>query len=219
MSGTLVEGPNHKQLNNQLDPFCYTPHTTPTTVIEPPMPDPRRANQKIDHTKFGQWLKENPQFTAHEARRGGSFEEPSHPSPLSPLLSDHHHTSDPPDPPPKSGFKFSLATNLKRLSSLSRTSISSKSVGSVGRSSFETRPPSPLSYPYFSNSRSNTQKTISMNPAALFCREVDGQNTTLQRCIIYANKINELHLYDCGLSDWLIQMTDRSWSLSILFLS
>ncbi len=208
MSTSPVEGLTRKGPNTRAVTPLNTQYMTPTTVVEPPTPEPPQADQKIDHTKFDLWLKENPQFTTYETRRGRSLEEPSG-RPLSPLTD--HHTGDPPDPPPKSGFKFSLATNLKRLSSLSRTS--SKSARSAGRSSHETRSPSPLSYPYPPNSGSNFPKTISMNPAALFCHEVDGQNTTMQRCIIYANKINELYLYDCGLSDWVKQMTDRSWSL------
>jgi hypothetical protein len=217
VEGLTRRGPNaHAETPLTLN----TQYMTPTTVVEPPTPEPPQANQKIDHTKFDLWLNENPQFTTYETRRGRSLEEPGHPShgrPLSPLTG--HHTGDPPDPPPKSGFKFSLTSNLKRLSSLSRTSISSKSVGSAGRSSHETRSPSPLSYPYPPNSGSNFPKTISMNPAALFCHEVDGQNTTMQRCIIYANKINELYLYDCGLSDWVKQMTDRSWSPFQIFMN
>jgi len=207
-----VEGLSRKGPNAQAEtPLTLnTQYMTPTTVVEPPTPEPPRADQKLDHTKFDLWLNENPQFTTYETRRGRSLEEPGHPScgrPLSPLTG--HHTGDPPDPPPKTGFKFSLASNLKRLSSLSRTSISSKSVGSAGRSSHETRSPSPLSYPYPQNSGSNLPKTISMNPAALYCHEVDGQTTTMQRCVIYANKINELYLYDCGLYDWVKNMTDR----------
>lgn len=177
----------------------------PTPTVEPPTPQDSSPH-KIDHSKFDQWLNQNPQL-----QRGASLDEPrrrSHARSHSPSSTDHHHhhtiSVEPPEAP--KGFKHSLATNLKRISSISRrTSLSSKS-----RSSQETRrTPSP-SHHFHQKQRPRFQKTISMNPAALFCHEVDGQNTTLQRCMIYANKINELYIHDCGLSVWVTQMKEHS---------
>ena len=41
------------------------------------------------------------------------------------------------------------------------------------------------------------------------CRDVVSQKTSLERAQGYARKINELAMYDCGLSDWLIAVKER----------
>ena len=190
----------------------------PTPTVEPPTPQDSSPH-KMDHSKFDQWLNQNPQFETQQ--RGASLDEPHRRSSHSPLSADHHHHHhhhhtlpvEPPEAP--KGFKHNLATNLKRFSSLSRgPSLSSKS-----RSSQETRrSPSPRSHYFNPKPRPQFQKVVSMNPAALFCHEVDGQNTTLQRCMIYANKINELYMYDCGLSVWVTQMKEHSMFLRFLYI-
>lgn len=180
----------------------------PTPIAKPPSSEhAQKINDasppKVDHTRFDKWLKENPQFAT---RRGASLDE----SLRSPASVDHL-TVEPPETPLK-GLRRSLTTKVRRLSRAA--SLSSKSGAS--RSSQETRysqrTPSPLSnYQARASPLNSHRRVISMNPAALFCHEIGGQTTTLQRCSIYANKINELSMYDCGLSDWIVQMKDQSW--------
>ncbi|KAF8974654.1 hypothetical protein BDZ97DRAFT_1935452 [Flammula alnicola] len=183
------------------------------TVVEPPPRSNTLPQDKIDHSKFDHWLKENPHLARpfEDARRSSSLDEPRRESferPLSPLSADH--TGEAPSPPPKS-FRNSLATNLKRFSALPRTpSLSSRSGRrSSGSTRYSSRTPSPSfnlsSHPPF-------QKIKSTNPAALFCHEVYSQNTTMQRCVIYAAKINELYIHDCGLSEWVVETKSRSQS-------
>jgi hypothetical protein len=112
-----------------------------------------------------------------------------------------------PSPPPKS-LRNSLTTNLKRFSSLPRTpSLSSKSNRrSSSGTSYSSRTPSPSIHLVLQPHR---PKIRSRDPAALFCHEVSSQRTPMERCVIYATKINELYLYDCGLSDWVVEMKNR----------
>jgi hypothetical protein len=166
---------------------------------------------EINHHKFSQWLKSNPEFS--QPLKAGSVDE-SHLYKQklieSPEPSDSGGGSDAPSPPPKS-FRNSLTMNLKRLS-LSRTaSLSSKSARSHRWSGGNTHHSSRTSSP--SIHRVSPPPLVprirSTNPAALFCHEVHSQRTTSERCLIYATKINELHLYDCGLSEWVVNMKSR----------
>ncbi|KAF8165039.1 hypothetical protein B0H34DRAFT_793474 [Crassisporium funariophilum] len=165
---------------------------------------------EVDHQKFSQWLQTNPDFSLPlEPKRGVSIDE--HKRNLSPERAhsplSENLTGTAPSPPPKS-FRNSLTTNLKRFSSLPRTpSLSSRSDRrSSAGTRYSSRTPSPSLHPV---SPPPIQKIRSSNPAALFCHEVHSQRTTSERCIIYASKINELYLYDCGLSEWVVSMKDR----------
>ena len=40
-------------------------------------------------------------------------------------------------------------------------------------------------------------------------KDVLAKKTSLERAIGYANKINELYMYDCGLGDWVVSMKDK----------
>jgi hypothetical protein len=40
-------------------------------------------------------------------------------------------------------------------------------------------------------------------------RDVLAKKTAAERAIGYANKINELALYDCGLGDWVTTVKER----------
>jgi hypothetical protein len=180
-----------------------------------------RTVTEINHHKFSQWLKSNPELTQPlgNKRKSGSVDEShsyKHRLPESPEPSDSGGASDAPSPPPKS-FRNSLTVNLKRLSLPRTASLSSKSARSrrwSGGNTHHSSSPSihrvspPLLVP----------KIRSTNPAALFCHEVHSQRTTSERCLIYATKINELHLYDCGLSEWVVNMKSRGLFLISFFL-
>ncbi|KAL0070968.1 hypothetical protein AAF712_002189 [Marasmius tenuissimus] len=64
-------------------------------------------------------------------------------------------------------------------------------------SSYYTRP-----HPHAHKRITNTQ------PAALFCSELYSapkkSSTSAERCAIYARKLNELYMFDCGLGDWIV---------------
>ncbi|KAJ7774244.1 hypothetical protein DFH07DRAFT_865974 [Mycena maculata] len=111
-------------------------------------------------------------------------------------------------PPPKS-LKTSLTANLKRFSSLPRTpSPSNKSLArsSSTRSSIG-RTPSPsvgsVPLPSIPAQMPRRRKIISRNPPALFCSDVVSRKSAQERCVLYAQKINELYVHDCGLSEWV----------------
>ena len=128
-----------------------------------------------------------------------------------------------PSPPPKS-FRNSIASGLKRFSTLPRSpSLSSRS---PKRSSFSTvhssRTPSP-SYPYQHSSTRPSyrrRKVITRDPAGLFCHEVHSIRSTSERCSIYIQKINELYNCDTGLMDWLNDGRGRGEEIySLMFFS
>lgn len=133
--------------------------------------------------------------------------------PQSPLYQGRH--AETPSPPPKS-FRNSLTTNLKRLStSLPRTSsLSSKSRRSSD-AYYSSRTPSPAmqSIPL----PPPRPKIISSSPPAMFCTEISTKKTSLERCMVYAQKINELYMYDSGLSDWTIEAKQRGTLGSYLY--
>lgn len=207
------------ELSLQCRIFPPTPVAKPHLSSDPAQRSKDTSPPKFDHAKFDQWLTENPQFTSGDLRSTGtSLDEHRRyglDPPKSPMSADQLGLDQPPEPPLK-GLRRSLTTKVKRFSSISRAaSLSSKS---TNRSSQEThrssRTPSPLShYPARTSPLISHNKVISINPSALYCHEVGGQTTALQRCYIYANKINELSMYDCGLSNWVGQMKDQSWPL------
>jgi hypothetical protein len=122
-------------------------------------------------------------------------------------LPSHDHTGSTPSPPPKSPKSprvFNALKSLKRLSSsLPRTpSIIS------GKSSNGPRTPSP-SAPPFIPVPIQIQKIKSSWPAAMQSSDIYNMRTTSDRCTAYAQKINELYIYDCGLGDWLADVKYR----------
>jgi len=191
------------------------------TVVEVPPSSNIKSPEKPDHSKFDEWLKENPQlaqpFGEQSGRRAASLENPRRNSverSLSPTYSENN--GDAPSPPPKS-LRNNLTNNFKRFSTLPLTPSRSLRSGRAS-SEYSSRSPSPpLHHP--SKPLPAAQKIKSINPAALFCHEVYSQNTTMQRCVIYAAKINELYTHDCGLSEWVIETKARgSFNLFILIL-
>jgi hypothetical protein len=114
-----------------------------------------------------------------------------------------------------------LKNALKRFSSLPRTpSSSTKSSRRLSQSesvrskpsstSPSTSPPlPPLSpsppLPLLPSLPSQTEKIKCQDPAALRCLEIVSLKTPSERSSLYEQKINELHLYDCGLGEWLFE--------------
>ncbi|KAI0320625.1 hypothetical protein OF83DRAFT_1169169 [Amylostereum chailletii] len=89
-----------------------------------------------------------------------------------------------------------VLTDMKRYSSLPRTP--SYPSDSTRFSKLPPPRPPPLK-----------RKIRSQYPDAMWCKDVLGERTALDRAIGYAQKINELAMYDCGLSDWVLSVKDR----------
>ncbi|KAG5646470.1 hypothetical protein DXG03_003520 [Asterophora parasitica] len=53
-------------------------------------------------------------------------------------------------------------------------------------------------------------KIISQHPPAMFCAEITTRKTSLERCALYAQKINELYMYDSGLGEWTLETKMRA---------
>ena len=92
--------------------------------------------------------------------------------------------------------KGGILTNLKRYSSLPRP----PSMMSHRMSVFTRTPPSP-SPP--------KPRIRARSPDAMRCKEIFKKKSTLERATAYANKINELSMYDCGLGDWVTSMKEK----------
>lgn len=107
----------------------------------------------------------------------------------------------------------SLTANLKRFSSLprapSRSAKSENRLSSGSASTSSTLPPHieddvplmPRSPPF--------QKIISPWPQAMFYADVTSKKSALERSLGYAAKINELYIYDCGLSGYVADIQAR----------
>jgi hypothetical protein len=52
-------------------------------------------------------------------------------------------------------------------------------------------------------------KIKSRYPSAMYCSEVFSRKTSGERCAIYAQKINQLYMYDSGLGDWIVETRIR----------
>ncbi|KAF9263658.1 hypothetical protein L218DRAFT_1077181 [Marasmius fiardii PR-910] len=71
--------------------------------------------------------------------------------------------------------------------------------------------PSPYAS-YYTRSHPLAHRRIkNASPDALFCSELYSaprkSTTSAERCAIYARKLNELYMYDCGLSDWIVGLS------------
>ncbi|KAI9467271.1 hypothetical protein BJY52DRAFT_1182715 [Lactarius psammicola] len=104
-----------------------------------------------------------------------------------------------PEDGPSSSPRRGVLTNLKRYSSLPRTP-STRSPRSARMSIF-TRSSSPES--------PSRPRIRARSPDAMQFKDVLAKKTSLERAIGYANKINELSMYDCGLGDWVSSMKER----------
>ncbi|KAK7470935.1 hypothetical protein VKT23_002350 [Stygiomarasmius scandens] len=128
-----------------------------------------------------------------------------------------------PSPPPKS-LRHSLTKSLKRMSaSLPKTPPKSPSPSNNSRSSSLdiplrrshslSRTPSPsiitTNLPPPPPPRPRPRKRIKVDGLrvpAMTCYEVPKMKHANERCVAYAQKINELYVYDSGLLDWLWQV-------------
>ncbi|KAJ3880214.1 hypothetical protein F5051DRAFT_348886 [Lentinula edodes] len=143
-----------------------------------------------------------------------------------------------PSPPPKS-FRHSITTGLKRMSlprtpsakSLGRASHDRERSSNEDETSNHPLPDIPqarllnfqpliplrniqsyqqVTRPYITPLQPMRRKRkIDPNPAAMFCSEVTARQNAGERCILYAQKINDLWGYDCGLEEWMENIRNR----------
>ncbi|KAG6868469.1 hypothetical protein C0993_002444 [Termitomyces sp. T159_Od127] len=202
MSMTSEDGFPHGDANALVDSKPSADHASaivpPITVISPI----QHIEEQVTHEEKDV---STDMISSSTPRRHATDDLSTHRS-QSPLYQGR--TTSTPSPPPKS-FRNSLTTNLKRLSSsLPRTSsLSSKSRRSSD-TFYSSRTPSPpmQSIPL----PPPRPKIISSSPPAMFCTEISTKRTSIERCTLYAQKINELYMYDSGLSDWTIEAKQRA---------
>ncbi|KAJ3867093.1 hypothetical protein EV359DRAFT_35222, partial [Lentinula novae-zelandiae] len=143
-----------------------------------------------------------------------------------------------PSPPPKS-FRHSITTGLKRMSlprtpsakSLGQTSHDRERSSNEDETSNHPLPDIPqaralnfqpliplrniqsyqqVTRPYITPLQPMRRKRkIDPNPDAMFCSEVTARQNAGERCMLYAQKINDLWGYDCGLEEWMENIRNR----------
>ncbi|KAJ7499203.1 hypothetical protein FB451DRAFT_1016574 [Mycena latifolia] len=182
---------------------------SPVIVAAPPRMESLPEQPGEDWTYVNRDLTASPSSDGHVSQDRVSWES----------YSPRHSQEGPtPSPPPKS-FKASLTTGLKRFSTLPRTpSPSSKSLTRSSSTRSRGRTPSPSVQPValpsslppsLPTQMPRRRKIISQYPTALFCADVVSRKSAQERCAMYAQKINELYVHDCGLSQWVLEARFR----------
>lgn len=179
----------------------------PVRLISPP-PRDQSLRGGLDVDRDDHWVNISRELTpSPERRKSVDMSTRSASRSRSPPIREHVRST--PSPPPKS-FRNSL-TNLKRFSTLPRTPSTKSSTGrsSTGRPNsgsnhYSSRTPSPTIHPPVPAPHPR-QKIKEQYPSAMFCHEIFTHKSAVERCALYANKINELYMYDCGLGDWVLE--------------
>jgi hypothetical protein len=191
-----------------------TEHDTPISIsVDPPPPPTKEAERQRPTYQ----LRDDDDVILVPKR------DPSPAVSVSPRLSLHSSSARSLSPPKTQhsngnspgGLKSTL---LKRFSTLPRTptspSTSDKRLSNSG-SSRSARTPSPASAaspttPSSPKPSLPVKKIINQAPAALWSSEVFSMHSPMERSMLYAEKINELYIHDCGLGVWLAQTTFKS---------
>ncbi|KAG2152903.1 hypothetical protein DEU56DRAFT_879707 [Suillus clintonianus] len=165
----------------------------PPTVLEPLRRNENRGNRSgLDIRRIS--LTPTPPLDDD-----GSVENERGPEVLPPLPAKNEHQS--PDERVRS------ALSIKRFSSLPRTpspmSLNQPSGGS--KSSSRTPSPSLVVHRPVRRVLPPVQKIKSTWPPAMHFADVIVKKNALDRSVGYAQKINELYMYDCGLGDWIVE--------------
>ncbi|KAG2077673.1 hypothetical protein BDR04DRAFT_1088775 [Suillus decipiens] len=108
--------------------------------------------------------------------------------------------------PQPSDLRVRSALSIKRFSSLPRTPSPVSLVQPSMESKVSSRTPSPsfVDHPV-PKALLPVQKIKSAWPPAMHFADVAVKKNTLDRSVGYAQKINELYMYDCGLGDWIVE--------------
>lgn len=181
----------------------------------------RSGRSGLELQREGSWIS-----LSKEAEEAKSLTPPSgHPREISPSVDTSDSpsplpvTPSPPSKSPLMGLKNDLAEekgatlsslslkgtllNMKRFSSLPRTP-SRASIPSPSSERLES--PSPSYAPsVVTPIRVVPRKRIRAAwPLAMQCYDVVAKKSPLERAMGYAEKINELSMYDCGLAEWVM---------------
>ncbi|KAH9940566.1 hypothetical protein B0H21DRAFT_576427 [Amylocystis lapponica] len=207
-SPVLVEVPG-KENNEQESSSSLSSISLAHTLQAPPRRTALELHRESSWVSLGKDASARPM-----SPNGGTESTPSSPTSSSPLRS--------PPVPPKNGrtsederssstapsaFKATF-TNLKRFSALPRTPsfTSTTKIPSPHTSRTPSPPTLPLSKP---KPKPPTSRLRSAWPDALQFNDVVAKKSALERSLGYAQKINELALYDCGLAEWVLSVKHR----------
>ena len=175
------------------------PDSTPAITVQPAKDEPAPSTARPPELRSETSWISNSNDSSHVSSEGSrhAFED-ARPRALNRSSSSikESTTGDSPSEPKRKG---GILTNLKRYSSLPRPPPSTKSP----RTSVFPRTPSPPP-------RSPLKPRIrARSPDALRFKDILNKRSALERATAYANKINELSMYDCGLSDWVTTTKEK----------
>ncbi|KAJ6516177.1 hypothetical protein C8R45DRAFT_919997 [Mycena sanguinolenta] len=228
-----VGSSSSKDNNNKIDNAV-----SPSVPILPPPPPrmdslPEVPNEEWTH--ISRDLTASPTPSSEEGHMSQDHDRVSWESYSPPGSLSHSQEAT----PRKARVRTSLGAGLKRFASLPRTPSpgsrssrslarsSSTSARSIGGSPSPAAQTSPLPPPSSWNPNANyaqsdlhasldsrqsmprRRKIVSRNPPALNSTDILSRKSALERCSLYAQKINELYMHDSGLSEWVVEARFR----------
>lgn len=207
-SGSPVkESPDPIKTENNVDVDVFSANDDPDRTIRPASSDSDGSDdESVRPSSFqlhrkGSWVNTPP----------GLDVIPTSP-PLPPITPSMVGST--PSPPPKSSRHLpSTMIAARRDGTLPRTPSNTISIMSALTDLYP--PSSPESPPTSPMKRLQHRRTKSLNPHAMMLGDAPNKKTALERCAAYANKINELYLYDCGLDEWISDVKLRGRSQDI----
>ncbi|KAJ7368014.1 hypothetical protein DFH08DRAFT_12242 [Mycena albidolilacea] len=218
-----VGGSSRNNSNDAVSP--------PPMVAPPPRMEslPEQPNEEWTHISRDLTASPSPSSEDHVSKSHDrvSWESYSPPASVS-------HSQEGATPSSKTRAQ-SLGAGLKRFASLPRTpspssrrsssslvrtsSTSGRSQGSPGGRTAPLPPSSWNPNANYSHSEPHAslgprqmprrRKIVSRNPPALSSADIGLRKSALERCSLYAQKINELYMHDCGLSEWVVEARFR----------
>ncbi|KAG2339876.1 hypothetical protein BDR05DRAFT_967480, partial [Suillus weaverae] len=164
----------------------------PPTVLEPLRHNENRGNRSgLDIRRIS--LTPTPPLDDNN-----SVETESRPEVLPPVPAKNE--------PQPSDLRVRSALSIKRFSSLPRTPSPISFIQPSTKSKRSSRTPSPSFVGHsVPKSLPPVQKVKSAWPPAMHFADVAVKKNVLDRSVGYAQKINELYMYDCGLGDWIVE--------------
>lgn len=198
---TIVPLPRHESMDDLVATVGHaiddmgiirSSDVPPPTILEPLRHNENRGNQSgLDIRRIS--LTPTPPLDDDD-----SAESENRPEVLPPLPAKNE--------PLPSDSRIRSALSIKRFSSLPRTPSPISLIQPPTEIKRSSRTPSP-SFVHHSVPKTlpPVQKVKSAWPAAMHFADVAVKKNALDRSVGYAQKINELYMYDCGLGDWIVE--------------
>ncbi|KAG2158916.1 uncharacterized protein EDB93DRAFT_1325021 [Suillus bovinus] len=198
---TIVSLPRHESIDDLVATVGHaiddmgiirSSDVPPPTVLEPLRHNENRGNRSgLDIRRIS--LTPTPPLDVNDI-----VENESKPEVLPPLPAKNE--------PQPSDLRVRSALSIKRFSSLPRTPSQMSPIQPSTEINRSSRTPSPSFVAHsVPKALPPVQKIKSAWPPSMHFADVIVKKNALDRSVGYAQKINELYLYDCGLGDWIVE--------------